>query len=935
MIAVLLMLLVFASPHACQPHPFAGADVHLENTGHYEPVPPAGKNARDREAAPAAKPVTCPTITFNTSTTVKTADLVRTVYDVRKSGSLACAYGATVRYTLYGISQFVLNQGYDIHQNNASWMAFFKRRDLVCKAPRATVGMLCSYACASTEYEHCEDHYSPGIAYGILLNVTRSADRHTADDTAVAETNYAVWFDTLMTAIISYWPQLAFAMCNVVAAAKPSNDYVRFAAVFIAFVTATLGGQYFQSGLSILIGFAPRVASTPYNVNNVALSMAAVVTYFAIIFVDVSDDPVTSLVTLLIIGALYAAAFTSIVRKAFAVDVVTYLTIMSIGISIASTLSVVMETKGDTDVFIAAMSFYYKATMPHMAERNYYIFKLLTAVRRVTGVTVTALPELMRYNGAVSMCYLVTGLATFCLARALVGYSVMRNARDIPINERLFRGFLLVWLDIPVFSDLASLFYASARRERNIPYIMIVSVLKLYELLYAQDIFALSVAVALLCSIFDYKPFTGAKKLSLLSITAPGEYRCMDSMPWLDTDMLSAVQRAVVRVHYQTATGMAMGCGMLLRAGTSTYLWTVAHVGAVGGIISDRNGVAVGEITEQLPPVTDRVDPITPYVVRMNADTDIIPPDISVLTAAEVDSVAGNVFVHADKAFTFPKSVHFDNVASEARVAVDATHGDSGTPMFAFMKSGAMRYAGAISRGVADIGSPNYVSTVLKSTRMDMIGENTPMGKVSPSVIDAIKRVGVGKKVSFVRGGKQRSGASTPSNTDSGTDDDRDVVREYFIQAKPEHVLAAGNARLDGVDLGASDIGAITLAGQAGIVPTEIVERAINAIKAGRIARFNFERAGYIGGHPGLGSMAAVERRGRGRGGRGSGGAGGSRGRGGGRIPEPDVGAQRGRGEGAWRRPAPPQGAAVAAAVNAIEAGGGGMVGAAGAVAPA
>jgi len=195
----------------------------------------------------------------------------------------------------------------------------------------------------------------------------------------------------------------------------------------------------------------------------------------------------------------------------------------------------------------------------------------------------------------------------------------------------------------------------------------------------------------------DFQSFQSAASMAAVSITE-----------------LNRVVRATYRIK-DNVTNMA-GVGLLIGPmhAAKPILFGVRHVLSQFG---DKIDVYVGDknvVTTSISGVRDTVgksiDPVMTCSVTPS-------PELSTctITALSVNEkeIVSYLMVISPRGICRPIKEFKFTRSGDIEAAFDATHGDSGSPIIAVLKTGKLRYAGAISRGTIHDGSPNIIASVL------------------------------------------------------------------------------------------------------------------------------------------------------------------------------------------------------------------------------
>merc|ERR1712178_294985 len=192
------------------------------------------------------------------------------------------------------------------------------------------------------------------------------------------------------------------------------------------------------------------------------------------------------------------------------------------------------------------------------------------------------------------------------------------------------------------------------------------------------------------------------------------EFPQQGAMPWVKLATLDSLSRftSVIKVH--TTNGIRKGVGCILNfKKNNPVMVTVDHV------IKKASEVDfMGKTLEILRPNRlgrDDDDPVVSFDVLGEEFSDTATVDM--LNSMEIDSIDTLVFINCNEenGNTVCFVPQFSFYQGLLYAAVDLGYGDSGGPCFAVLKSGDIRYCGAVSKGNGNDGGGNIISLVTRN----------------------------------------------------------------------------------------------------------------------------------------------------------------------------------------------------------------------------
>lgn len=308
----------------------------------------------------------------------------------------------------------------------------------------------------------------------------------------------------------------------------------------------------------------------------------------------------------------------------------------------------------------------------------------------------------------------------FAGLRACLGFMAMKHAKFGTDFALYGMGLYVYMIDLacPVFFAFGVLTGQEKVSGKRAWYCIGLGFLLVFELLHAADF----VAARLVLSIFEYfvlqTGYGGVSELLNLDISdASGPFPTEGSMPFISVPKIGRLLRRVVNITVKTSFGgdtgaRKKGIGYITGSNSGQCLiLTARHVLDDGVEGSFSNSTYSGDFsTDGNSFITfgSGVDPVTGARTTFDASS---VDEVGFIGKTDHGFISYLFMLNPTGAVALIYDFRLER--NDLHVSVNLKPGDSGSPVFAVMRDGTIKFAGVISRGTFNTGTKNIVSCVI------------------------------------------------------------------------------------------------------------------------------------------------------------------------------------------------------------------------------
>jgi len=496
----------------------------------------------------------------------------------------------------------------------------------------------------------------------------------------------------------------------------PYYKWVQVLGGVVSCVMYASDNQWLQliATLGITYGQATGLAK---NVNNPVLAGIFLGLQVAIPVIHAASDVSTSTLLAVAVMVAFGSAVYLVATRRFVVDAITVGVLAVAFLNILHEYNKLIEANRKRDPFIAALAYVLNALLP---MSQLWTLSWATAADEAL-LTTEAIEAIYGLSLPVWVPAVLFGLwyVLYFIMRGTLGMQITFRMKGLDVTTQFLFGILLAFTDVFAIFDVFR-YMGDVRHRRYFNFAVASSILQALTFLYAPDLTVVAVIGATIMYVSNHPVNRIARVLALSAGEVPdGAFRCLRAMPWMSIHQIRQLADAgvtVVGLDEQTNESGTTGGGVLLKHSGLTRLFTIQHV--IEGkkymrVQSDSKSVAVdlGRATRQV--YANRVfrDPVVGIEV---SGLDSSAADVPLLSVNELRVTKMLVCVHRDGAVTFcgPEDYKFD-AEGIIHASVNLTKGDSGSPVYAVLSNGHIRYAGAVTRGTSDAGHQNMIASVV------------------------------------------------------------------------------------------------------------------------------------------------------------------------------------------------------------------------------
>lgn len=630
-------------------------------------------------------------------------------------------------------------------RNRGDWEVFARTQRAACKMARNNYDMSCRYACPGYDSATCEVKAGPVVTF-FYKRLRGIYYEEAPVDHDELEAGSRLLMQSIGSAIRNNIVNIAAQVFAGLVFVKPLPGSLRYTAVGLGATIYAFTGNWVQAAGSIVVALASSTGQQ-VNTNNIYFAYGSVFLSILVVAVDAANSIYFSFGATAFLFLIGFAVIAAIAHKRLTFDAGTLIHFIIGMLNLATNYRVIIMARR-TDPAIATIVFTADGALP-WGSAFVPFFQMRYEEARVLAVALISQLGIGRewliplWAGLFAHSYVC-----FMLLRAILGFQVMKRVKGLSPLETLFQGFVLVWTDVASPVEVVS-HIAAGRGPKHFAFDACVAFLKLLELVYAVELCIASVVVALVMYIFDYQVTRVARTLSDGSFGGfsfdLSSFPVRGSIPHISLDTAAAIRRAVVNVTSEAGNIVRSGVGLMVMVGAELVVYTVDHV-----VWSAKSITLEKEVKSDLHEFNKTSlgagpDPVA--VVKMPADADALQKlatvakeplrEMPVLSISEVSLVKGLLYVSSEGCINYlgPNLWKFKEDSFD--VTLDLKHGDSGSPLFAVLGDGSVRYAGAVSRARGG-GDCNIVSSAVEKPRAFSPGTGTdaPVITVPASTTD-------------------------------------------------------------------------------------------------------------------------------------------------------------------------------------------------------
>lgn len=355
------------------------------------------------------------------------------------------------------------------------------------------------------------------------------------------------------------------------------------------------------------------------------------------------------------------------------------------------------------------------AIVPNGTRKFWY----LNAVR----LTISFVSKLSVLTISKPLIFLAVFIVQFCLFlgfRAFFGAFCLYVLRYKFTFESIVCGLYVYLSDF--FGSLRCIFRILFNFERinakRVCYALGSLFLLYREITYAREFAFIRFMISSFDAVFVQSSYYKASHYLELNVNfMRKEFPQQGSMPWLSISLLDKLARFTSIVKIKTRNGYRKGVGCVLRfKETKPMLVTVDH------IVNTANSLffkGKRHVINELRKLGEDDDPVVCF--NLFGDEFSEAPVVDILSPLEYEFIDTLVFINCDEygESTVCFVPEFKKIGNNFFATVDLDYGDSGGPCFAVLKSGAIRYCGAVSKGNSNGGGGNIVSLVNRPFKVE------------------------------------------------------------------------------------------------------------------------------------------------------------------------------------------------------------------------
>jgi len=323
--------------------------------------------------------------------------------------------------------------------------------------------------------------------------------------------------------------------------------------------------------------------------------------------------------------------------------------------------------------------------------------------------------------------FLVLQYILFLMFRCVFGAYVINALRFKTDLRSISLGGLLYSSD--VFGGINYLVNSAFREERvsdrRVTYSLVNVMLLFLEYSYAFEFFVLRLFVWASDKTLWHSNYSHAPRFLQMDIDMRGQaFPQVGDSVWISLESLSKTAKAVRHLSVLIGDKWFAGVGFVVRVGNLRQVLTINHVGKCDVIQIDGQSYAEPDIYRH----SGGEDPIVGISVPDYSG--FCCDDIGLLTSDDAPNIK-HVYIAAlskDKEVMLYGTGDFEiDRKGDLRVRSSLKEGDSGSPVFAALKDGELKYAGAVSRtsDVRGLGHVFSMITTTKNVRFDSDSEPT------------------------------------------------------------------------------------------------------------------------------------------------------------------------------------------------------------------
>lgn len=369
---------------------------------------------------------------------------------------------------------------------------------------------------------------------------------------------------------------------------------------------------------------------------------------------------------------------------------------------------------------------------PQASKNSSYILWTINSAACVNNKVV----ELgLDIDGGLFLFIFIQAIA-FLMFRSFYGMYIMRKLRFKTDIQCIFEGIYIYIVD--VFGGLHAVSRMLTGEEkptfRRIMYVAVGSGMTYFEIYNAVEVFYFRLLISVTDLVFIGSDYSKMSKYLGLEIsfehchsagrTLQSSFPQKGSVPWISIDDITKCCQYVKSISVTIGSRTFRGEGLITRNSKGKlFMLSVKHMFPSKGALC-FDDVYFGTVTPR--PLNQSDDPVVS--IDLGPYEECGPdyanaPIIDNLTKDELLSVSTLAFLNSDEGnggmINLTNQFRIDHRGNGFCVPVDLKKGDSGGAVLAVMRDGAIRYAGAVSKGSSDMNGGNFISWSVQTARDD------------------------------------------------------------------------------------------------------------------------------------------------------------------------------------------------------------------------
>lgn len=414
------------------------------------------------------------------------------------------------------------------------------------------------------------------------------------------------------------------------------------------------------------------------------------------------------------------------------------------GVYVIAFYAYVMASRGMDNAGIELINAFFMTIVP-FGRNQFLIFNNAD----ITSILLNVLGRFGLYpEDHVIFCMFILLFIVQLLFRAIVAWNSVASLRVLYDVRNIALGAYVYMIDVFQFMWLFRLLTGDARFQHRRAFYSVYSLmLFVIEYYFAVDVLMLRIAFWFLDKMVINSDFGKLTRIlnADLSVECGGlSFGKIRAMPWIDTEQLKELSDAVKRITVSFADGVEKFGAGIVRCDPRgmTTLMTVKHVVDVGDTMRYVNHGEPISVPITFKDVGYSSDPIVSIATTKGG------AKFSYITDQEIRQIKHLFVLHPSKMITFIDDFEIDRGSGLISASVNVMQGDSGSPVFAVLKCGSLRFAGAVSRGTFDEGTGNIISCIVGGVKAGSPGvdgqysdETLSLNETRKDVLAGIARI--------------------------------------------------------------------------------------------------------------------------------------------------------------------------------------------------